>query len=289
MRRPVMVALVAVIAVLAIAAGVLFYNYQKTSTELTVSRTAEEQAGKQYMETIDAIAEIQDSLNAIALGDTGVGAQSWRGRNGQEAAPKGQEALDRIAAVRTSIARSKERIQNLEERIQKSGIKMAGLQRMVANLKTSVAAKEEQVSLLTSRVNLLNNKVTVLATTVQETQDTLASRDRTIEDKRRELATVYYVMGTKKDLKKAGLVESKGGVLGVGKTLRAVPVTNRAEFVALDTDEETVVHIDAPKAKVLTSQPLTSYSLVMVDGKMELHILNPTEFRKIKQLVILTS
>ena len=95
------------------------------------------------------------------------------------------------------------------------------------------------------------------------------------------------MIGSKKDLTKSGLVVAKGGVLGVGKTLKPSGQFNESQFTALDTDQETVVRVSAPKAKVLSAQPASSYELKLVDGQMELHIVNPMEFRKVKQLVIL--
>ena len=43
-----------------------------------------------------------------------------------------------------------------------------------------------------------------------------------------------------------------------------------------------------PKARVLSAQPASSYELKLEGEEMELHILEPREFRKVKHLVILT-
>ena len=72
MRKPVLFALIAVVVVLAVVAAVLFARYQKISTEYTNMRLAEETARVGYSEAFNAITEIQDSLNAIAVGDTTV-------------------------------------------------------------------------------------------------------------------------------------------------------------------------------------------------------------------------
>ena len=53
---------------------------------------------------------------------------------------------------------------------------------------------------------------------------------------------------------------------------------------------ETVVPIPSAKAKVVSAQPPTSYVLTPgVDGKMELHITDPVEFRRVRQVVIVTA
>jgi hypothetical protein len=38
----------------------------------------------------------------------------------------------------------------------------------------------------------------------------------------------------------------------------------------------------------VTAQPPASYELKAVGGQMELHILDPKEFRKVKHLVVMT-
>ena len=52
--------------------------------------------------------------------------------------------------------------------------------------------------------------------------------------------------------------------------------------------EETVIPIPAHSVKVLSPQPVSSYTL-FITGKdtMELRITNPNEFRKVKHLIIL--
>ena len=83
---------------------------------------------------------------------------------------------------------------------------------------------------------------------------------------------------------------SKGGVLGFGKTLEPSGTINESAFTPLDTDQQTVIRIPSDKAQVLSAQPVSSYVIQPV-GKdaVELRIVNPTEFRKVKHLVILRS
>jgi hypothetical protein len=289
MRRPLQIFLVVAGLGLAITAAVLYSNMQQTKTQLASSQASTQEAEDRYTKTIDAIAEIQDSLNAISAGE-GVAIVPGNARAEANAGgANGQAALDRIAMLRQSIQNSKDRITMLETNLKKSGMKVNGLQRLVANLKKSVADREAEVAILTTRVDSLGTQVTGLTATVAEREDTLHTRDVQIEDKRRELATVYYAVGTKGDLKKAGIIQTSGGVLGLGKTV--VPATNPDPnaFTAMDTDQSSVIHISSTKARVISAQPLASYELVPTGGGTDLHILNPTEFRKIKQVVILTS
>src|SRR6185295_8560094 len=117
---------------------------------------------------------------------------------------------------------------------------------------------------------------------------TVEQKTQEITERQRELATVFYAVGTKKELTRSGVVTSKGGVLGLGKTLKPSGTFVETAFTPLDTDQENVIRIPSDKAQVLSAQPTSSYVLQPVGKDMvELRILDPKEFRKIKQVVIL--
>lgn len=290
MRKPTTFLWIAAVVILGGTSAFLFSRYHSTASELANVRVTEEASRARYAQTIDAIAEIQDSLNAIAIGDANVklvssGLQSEKDLQ----SPDGRDALQRIATMRSSIQRNKDRIRQLESSLSHSGIQVNGLKRMVVGLNSSVAEKERQIGELSSRIEVLATQVTGLATTVQEGRQQIAQKNETLEDRRRELATVYYVVGSKRELTTQGVVVARGGVLGMGKTLQPSGRVAQAVLIPLDTDRETVVTIEAPKAQVVSAQPLASYELRLVGGKMELHILDANEFRKVKQLVIVTA
>jgi len=289
MRKSVAYTLVAVIVLLAGATAVFVQKYSKRTAEYNDMKTAEESARTQYADAFSAIAEIQDSLNAIAVGDTSLPmVSSGLAAEQRMTQPNKRQALDRIALLSASVQRAKAKINQLESTVKRSGIRMAGMEKLIASLKLNVSGKEEQIAQLTGRVDSLQTQVTTLATTVQADADTMRAQSQTIEERRRELATIEYVIGTKKDLENSGLIMARGGVLGMGKTLKLSGRFDDSRFTPLDTDFETVVRTPAAKVEVLSPQPTSSYALEVVGGQVEVHILNPTEFRKVKHLVIMT-
>lgn len=290
MRKPVQIALIAVLVLLVGATAVLFQRYQKTTTDLNETRAAEVAARANYTEAFNAIAEIQDSLSAITVRNGDIRLRSQGLQAEQKLSEPGRaEALESIALLNASIQRTQDKISTLEKNLKASGLKITGLQRMVTNLKNSVTEKQEQIGLLTTQVNSLQTQVTGLETTVQQDQQVIAAKDQTIEEKRRESATILYIVGTKKELTASGVAIAKGGVLGMGKTLQPSGYFDETLFTSLDTDQQTVVRAPSAKVKVLSPQPLSSYELRVEGNQTEIHILNPKEFRKVKHLVIVTA
>jgi len=268
-KAPVQAMLATAVILLAVASGVLLYQYRRTSAAERLSRD-------RYVEAFNAIAEIQDSLNAITVQE-GLVRMRPEGFTAEErlTAPNRREVLESIALLNESIQRTKDKIGQLESSLQSSGIKIASLQGMIVHLKQAVKAKQQQVALLSDQVETLQTKVTGLETTVADDQ--------------REMATISYVIGTKKELENSGVIVAKGGVLGLGKTVQLTGNLDQTLVSELNTDEETIVRANATKAKVLSPQPPSSYELTLVGGQMELRILDPKEFRKVKHLIIMTA
>jgi len=267
--------LIAAVVVLFAATGVLFVKYQKAAAVATQSRNDEEATRVRYGQAINEIATIQDSLNAIVLGDEAARLIPYQLENELKlSGTHGDQALEHIAVLKAGIERTKDRIQQLDANLKKNGVKISGLEKMVARLRTRVKEKEQMVAQLTVQVDSLNTQVTGLVADV--------------EDKQRELGTIYYTIGSKKELTQSGVIVAKGGVLGVGKTLKPSGQVNEYSFSPLNTDQETVIRIPSHKVQVLTAQPVASYELQAMGDVVELHILDPKEFRKIKHLVIMT-
>ncbi len=282
MRRNDILFGIAVLALAGLSAG-LFVKYRGSQTALVEAREREDTTHRRYESAIDDISAIQDSLNSITFGDAKSGLHSSDLSSERRLSPaRTDEALARVAELRSGIARTRERIADLEARIKQGGSRVIGLERMVSRLKEGLAAKETMVAQLTTRVDSLNTHVTVLTATVAE-------RELTLEERRRELGTVYYLVGSRQELLKSGAVVARGGVLGLGKSLDASGQVDESRFNSMDTDAETVIPIGSKRARVLTPQPLSSYRLEpTADGGMVLRILDSHEFRKVRHLVVLT-
>jgi len=275
MLNPLKVVLIAGLVLFAGVSAMLFQKYHQSQTAMANLQSEDEATRGRYAEAIGSIAAIQDSLNSIVLGDENVkltpsGYQTEHNLSRSE----GDQVLDRISELRAGIERSKARIEELDRNLKKSGMKIEGLEQMLASLRKTVAKKEEMIAQLTTQVDSLHTEVNGLTASVEE--------------QRQELGTIYVVMGTKKELTNSGAAVATGGVLGLGKTLKASGHVDEAAATTMDTDQQITLEIPAKKAQVLTPQPPSSYQLEPLGDHIVLRILDPKEFRKVRQLVIVT-
>ena len=278
MRKSGVIAL-ALIGLLFLGGTVLYYSkYRQSEAEFSQMTAQEHETRIKYGQAINEISMIQDSLNTIVLGGESVLPET---QQGEAPGTLHDTVLSRIATLKASVERTKDRIEELDAKLKRGGVKIAGLEYMIAGLRKSVSEKEARIAMLSTQVDTLQTQVVGLNTEVQTKQQELT-------EKQRELATIFYTVGTKKELQRAGVVVAEGGVLGVGKSLKTSTQFDESLFTPLNTDQETVIRLPAThRVQILSAQPASSYTL-RITGKdeMEFQITNPNEFWKVKHLVI---
>ncbi len=135
----------------------------------------------------------------------------------------------RVRETESALTSSRERIKSLTAL---SDSLRTTLDSTVGNLQSVIAAQKTTIDLLTERVDAL-------------TTENVALRD--------SLATGYYVIGTREELKKKGILTEQGGgrVLFVlwrtGKTLQPARNLSPRDFTAIDTRQ--VTQIPLPSAQ----------------------------------------
>ena len=113
-RRPMQAAVAAVVILLLGVTVVLFMQNRKTAAAYAETKAAEETARSQYAEAFNAIAEIQDSLTAITVGEGSVSLQPQSLSAEQRLTqPTRSQVMESIALLNASIQRTKTRIGQL--------------------------------------------------------------------------------------------------------------------------------------------------------------------------------
>ncbi|MDE6556742.1 MAG: hypothetical protein K2K55_07250 [Duncaniella sp.] len=193
-----------------------------------------------------------------------------------------------IIAIQQTIRERQERLAQLEARLSKLGAENQTLRSTIATLKGQIADQTTELSTLTNKLAEANIKIEELTSTVTGLNtevDSLSTAYNTeaearamaeAEAKRAEtqLNTVYYAIGTKKELKEKDILET--GFLRKSKVMPSD--FDSSYFTAADKRSLTEIALHSNKAKVLTSQPKESYTIEEAGGQKVLKITNPAKF-----------
>lgn len=207
--------------------------------------------------------------------------------NGESASRKEQIRNDMIA-IQQALQERRERLAELEKKLEAQGGENSTLKRTISNLKAQIADQTTEIATLTNQLAQANIKIEELNTTVNNLNanvdslrtDVAAEEAAKIaaqaaqEQAVNELNTVYYALGSKKELKEKGILES--GFLRKTKVMKGDFDQNYFTHADKRTLAEIPTHSN--KAEVMTSQPKDSYTIVEQGGQKVIRITNPAKF-----------
>jgi chaperonin cofactor prefoldin len=148
------------------------------------------------------------------------------------------QLLERVTELTARVKTAEERMTASRRRIavltagnadqtRKYDSTIAAFQTLVDNQKSEIVALLDQVSALTSQNASLRDANEQLATE----RATLASSNDILTAERN---TVYWVAGRRDELLRRGIIEQRGGMLGIGRTSVLARTINAGEFTAVD-------------------------------------------------------
>lgn len=197
---------------------------------------------------------------------------------------------DRRAEVRRNLSAIKERLATnhrllaqMEQKMKASGNQNAILTKTIEQMKQRLEDQDSHIAMLEQRLAVANDSIAALnedlAAKEMQVQVQTEAKDaafNALNEADQQLNTVYYAIGTNKELKENGLLEKK--FLGATKVLKGDDV-NLGYFTKADKRTLTSIPTGAKKIKIWTNMPADSYEEVKnADNTITLKITNPDAF-----------
>ena len=202
------------------------------------------------------------------------------------------EIRQNLANIRARLNANRQLLEQMQQRLDASGNQNAVLSKTIAQLKDRIASQDEKITQLENELASARTQIEDLNTQVSETQEQVKTETAAKEQAQAETVaaenaanTVYYAIGTNKELKKNGLLEKK--FLGSTKVLKGDEI-NTAYFTTADKRSLTIIPTKSKKVKVWTNMPSDSYQVVEnADKTKTIKITNPNEFWKYTRYLII--
>lgn len=255
-----------------------------TKEQFDSLQAAYDQRNADYNELNEFLGVIATGLDSIAL------------QEGQILTPGESPSLNReqikknLDAYKQTLDTQRQRITELEKKLKTGNANSAQMKTIIASLKQQLAQKDEEIALLRKQVDDQNVDINSLKENVENLRQhnemqagLIVSQQETILSQDASLNTAYIKIGTKKDLKEAGLLT--GGFLK--KTKVDFTKIDKSLFRAVDVREVEKIDIPAQNAKVMTPQPENSYRIDKIGKNNVLSIVNPEKFWGVSNFVII--
>lgn len=197
-----------------------------------------------------------------------------------------------MALLQQALQNRRERLAELESRLSKSTANNQTLRKTIENLKASLSEQSGTIENLRRdlasahiEIERLDSTVSSLNAAVDTISAAKAVTDEQLANTTNELNKVYYVFGTKSELKEHNIIEG-GGFLRKTKIMESD--FDQSYFTTADRRELTYIPLYAKKAKIMTKQPDSSYELVDdSNGQKVLKITNPDDFWKLSNYLVI--
>lgn len=238
-----------------------------------------------------------DSL-MLLMGDIYTGLDSINMQEGLLYNMGAGESVDRRAEIRQNLANIKARLESnrkllsdMEARLKKSDNQNGVLLKTIDQLKTRISAQDEKITKLENDLSSAKAEIETLNAHVAQTAVELVAEQEAKEKAQAEAVaieneanTVYYAIGTNKELKKNDLLEKK--FLGQTKVLKGD--FNESYFTKADKRTLSVIPTGSKKVKIWTNMPQDSYVIEENEDKTKtIKITNPKEFWSLTPFLVI--
>ncbi len=188
--------------------------------------------------------------------------------------------IDEITQINTLLQENKEKVNVLRGKLQKADVKIGELEKMLERLIKDVDQKEKIIGELREELAKYDIAMDELTATLNE-------KDEIIEEKNDELNTAFYVIGTSKELKEAGIITKEGGFIGIGKIQKLKEDFNKDYFTQIDISKIKEIPLGNKRVNILTTHPKSSYKLKGEKVIEKLEINNSKEFWGVSKYLVL--
>ena len=235
-----------------------------------------------------AFNSIQENLNMIKEKEQII---SLKTGNGEVDKASADQINEDITSIYELMLKNKQTIKDLNTKLQQNGLKNKEMAKTIQLLTDQINSKDKEVSDLKTKLERLNidlanaeRRAAQLDSTLQEAQNVNEELTEVNNAQDAALNTVYYVVGTKKELISHHVVNKDG----LFKGLKIGDSFDKNYFTQVDLRNVNSINIGKKNVKLLSTHPNSSFKLVE-RGKIveKLEITDPAAFwERSKFLVI---
>lgn len=203
-----------------------------------------------------------------------------------------ESIINNLNRFKETLERQKLQIEDLERQLStQKGEMSSKMLQIVEYYKHQLEEKDKTIANLQkailenkSNIRQLQASVTNLLTTNKEQNEIIKEQENTLTRQSGMINSCYVKIGTKKELKSAGLIST--GLLKKTKVDESMFTPDK--FVAMDMRNCNDIEIKSSNPKILTNMPSSSYSIVKNEnGTCYLHIIDPSKFWSVSRYLVI--
>lgn len=195
-----------------------------------------------------------------------------------------------IEAIDLLLQENRMKIASLQyaaEQLRETNIRVEALEKMIRDMEDQLARKTTEIDHLRQQLTEREQQVARLEVQIAAGKAEAAKLGAENTSLESQLNTVYYIVGTEKELRDAQIISKEGFI---GRTLTANRNGAIGSFVQADLRLLSEIPVGGKKATVVTTHPQGSYELVIGADKrvQKLIIKDPSRFWESSKMLIIS-
>ncbi len=203
-----------------------------------------------------------------------------------------KEIRQRIDDLKELVIRQRTRIEELSDSLSFiTDKKVAALQTIIANLNAQLEEKERTIQQLKGELNSSKTTITNLQANVSKLnqekgalEEHVSMQEEALERQNDMINEGYYIIGTRKELKAAGVISAN--LLQKSKVNLGTADLSKLQKIDIRTFSNEM-KINAKKAVILSHMPEASYSMVQENGQVILYIKDAALFWSLSKILVI--
>ena len=177
----------------------------------------------------------------------------------------------------------------LQKKIKDDTKQNTDLRRLIMNLNEDLDASDSVIDMLEAKLAQANESVKQIAKQFSDSMNILNQQRLEIAVIKDLANSIYYIVGTYKDLKDKGILTKEGGFAGIGADTKLKQDFNTSYFNSATIADLHEIHLNAKFSKLITSHPTDTYRVAGNNKSDVFFITDPAYFwSQGKYLVIVT-
>jgi hypothetical protein len=247
---------------------------------LSIKNHAQDSSIMAYVKSYN---DIQDNLDSIKAK-----AKILSEANTGEGLSQKDQIIADMRAIGELMMKNKKELARLQWKLKKVNGNNAELQKMVARLNEEITAKDAEIAALQSQLAESNASLKDVINKFNDSMKVISQQKEEINDMTTEMNTIYYAIGTAKELKKNGIIQKEGAVVGLGGAEQLKKDFNTAYFTKANGSTLHSLQLYSKFVQMVTLHPSGSYTIGGSDKADSLVITDPKAFwSQSKYLVII--
>lgn len=259
---------------------------QKSNSELIEQLNTKEGTLNDFLGSLN---EIEANLSIIKDKEKMISRAQLEGR------PNRMDVIQQdIKAIDGLLEKNRQLIARLNRDLRNSNLKISEFDEMVKRLNQQVEEKEHEIVSLRAQLQTKTTQVSTLTAKVEDLEDfkgfleeEARQRDVLIEQKTRELNTVYYTMGTLKELRDMGVVSRSGGFLGIGRSTNLEANFDSSNFTRIDKIGTQIIPLTGKRFELVSKHPSGTSQFVEEEGVWNLVINDRERFWSTSKFLVI--